>query len=325
MILLIGKRIILVFIVNRSVLYKKKMKTILLIVLHLIFVRLLGQSDSTTIKFNVNYLCNNFPERNYFNKSQLDSASLFIYESFKQHSDSVRTQDFTVNEKTFSNVICSINTLAKERIIIGAHYDVCGNQQGADDNASGVAALLELARLFKNSKLNYRVDLVAYSLEEPPNFRTKNMGSYFHAAYLEENNISVKGMISLEMIGFFSEKKHTQKYPIGLLKPFYGSRGNYIAVVRKWKAGKFARRAKKKFKATTTIRTKSISAPKSLAGIDFSDHLWYWYFGFSAIMITDTSFYRNVNYHKKEDTPDKLDYSKMAKVIDGVYRMILKF
>ena len=122
------------------------------------------------------------------------------------------------------NIICSINTDKKERIVIGAHYDVCGDQDGADDNASGVAGLLELARLLKHEKLNYRIDFVAYTLEEPPFFGTENMGSSIHAKYISDNKISLKGMISLEMIGYFNDKPHSQKYPLSFLKWFYGNK-----------------------------------------------------------------------------------------------------
>lgn len=124
------------------------------------------------------------------------------------YSDSVSTQSYTANGLQYKNIICSFGTENARRIIAGAHYDVCGAQEGADDNASGIAGLLELARLLKGQKLNYRIDLVAYSLEEPPYFRTQYMGSYIHAKSLADSKANVYGMISLEMIGYFKDEKN---------------------------------------------------------------------------------------------------------------------
>ncbi|MGM9478622.1 M28 family peptidase [Pedobacter sp. GSP4] len=229
-----------------------------------------------------------------------------------------------LTDTTFKNVICSFGTANSKRIIIGAHYDTCGNQEGADDNASGVSGLLELARLFKGQILKHRVDLVAYTLEEPPYFRTENMGSYIHAKSLETAKIDVYGMISLEMIGYFKDEKKSQSYPLGILSWFYGNKGNYITLVKKFGSGNFAKHFTKSFKQSQAIRTKTFVGPPSLPGIDFSDHLNYWKFGYSALMITDTSFFRNKNYHQVTDTMETLDLNRMAKVIDGVFYSITK-
>ncbi|NTW32841.1 MAG: M28 family peptidase [Bacteroidetes bacterium] len=129
--------------------------------------------------------------------------------------------------------MCSFGTDNKKRIIIGAHDDVCDQQEGADDNASGVIGLLELSRLLKGQKLNYRIDLVAYSLEEPPYFKTEYMGSYIHAKSLVESKADVYGMVSLEMIGYFKDEKKSQSYPIKPLSILYGNKGNFITLVKK--------------------------------------------------------------------------------------------
>lgn len=145
------------------------------------------------------------------------------------------------------------------------------------------------------------------------------MGSYIHAKSLVEKEIDVYGMISLEMIGYFKDAKKSQSYPLGLLSLFYGNKGNYITLVKKFGAGKFTRKFCKKYKSTKTITTKKFTGPPVLPGIDFSDHLNYWKFGFSALMITDTAFFRNKNYHEPTDTMETLDIKRMAKVIDGVF------
>ncbi|MFM8241825.1 MAG: M28 family peptidase, partial [Crocinitomicaceae bacterium] len=186
------------------------------------------KADTTQINAHLTKLTKTAEYRHFMNVNQLNETASYIFTEFSKYSDSVDYQLFNVNKNEYKNVICSFGTEHTQRVIIGAHYDVCGNQEGADDNASGVVGLLELARLLKNSKLPYRVDLVAYSLEEPPFFRTKSMGSYIHAHYLKNNKIPVIGMISVEMIGYFSKEKNSQDYPISLLKLKYGSRGDFI-------------------------------------------------------------------------------------------------
>lgn len=283
----------------------------------------LAQSDSSKLKAHVLELCEG-EARNYMNTQRLNSVANYIQSQFEKYSDSVTIQAYAVN-KIYKNIICSFGTENKERIIIGAHYDVCGDQAGADDNATGIAGLLELCRQLKGQKLKYRVDLVAYTLEEPPFFRTEKMGSYVHAKYLHDNNIPVKGMICLEMLGYFTDEKKSQDYPLGILRMFYGNKGNYITVVQKFSNGKFARKTKRLMKQQDIVRTKSFKGPAWLTGIDFSDHLNYWKFGYSAVMITDTSFYRNKNYHEKGDVPGILDFKRMALVVDEVFQTIINY
>lgn len=280
-------------------------------------------SDTLLIKTHLEAITKTKEFRNSENIEQLNQTADYIKSIFSEYSDSIFVQEYDVKDKIYKNVIASFGIENSKRIIIGAHYDVCEDQEGADDNASGVVGLLELARLLKGQKLNYRIDLVAYSLEEPPFFRTEYMGSYVYAKSLVENNVTVFGMISLEMIGYFKEEK-SQSYPVGILSLFYGNRGNYIAFIKKFGSGKFSRKFHKKFKAAKTIKTKKLTAPAFVTGIDYSDHLNYWKFGFSAFMITDTSFFRNPNYHEKTDTMETLNIPKMGQVIDGVFKSLIK-
>ncbi len=275
-------------------------------------------SDTTIIKSHLTAITKTGKFRTYKNIDQLNKTADYIKTVFSQYSDSIFVQEYSVDGQVYKNVICSFGTENKKRIIVGAHYDVCGNQEGADDNASGVVGLLELSRLLKGQKLNQRVDLVAYSLEEPPYFRTEYMGSYIHAKSLADNKTEVYGMISLEMIGYFKDEKESQSYPIDLLSLFKGNKGNYITLVKKFGAGQFTRKFCRKYKATKAIRTKKFTGTPA-SGIDLSDHLNYWKFGFSALMLTDTSFLRNKNYHKPTDAMETLDIKRMAKVIDGLF------
>jgi hypothetical protein len=280
--------------------------------------------DSIKLLTHLERLVNTEKSRNAENIEVLDSIASYIFEEFKLHSNLVEYQTFTVWKSDYKNVICSFGPANAERIIIGAHYDVCESQPGADDNASGISGLLELARLFKGENLNYRIDLVAYTLEEPPYFGSDKMGSYKHAEYLSLNKVPVLGMISLEMIGFFSDEKNSQHYPIKWLKLFYGSKGDFITSVQTFNSGKFVKRFNRKMGKNDFIKHKKFTAPVSIGGVDFFDHRNYWNFGFSACMITDTAFMRNSNYHKKTDTIETLDLTRMTAVIDAIFDSIMK-
>ncbi len=261
--------------------------------------------------------------RNFEHVGQLNRTADYIKAHFEKYADTTYFQTYQIGQQTYKNVIAVFHPKAEETIVIGAHYDVCGNQQGADDNASGVTGLLELARMLDTVHLADRLELVAFTLEEPPYFRTEYMGSYIHAKSLKDSNRKVKGMAVLEMIGYFSEEKGSQDYPIGFLRLFYGSKGNYITVVNRLHKGSFSKRFTKNMKRKSKVKTKQFKGPESLIGIDFSDHLNYWKMGFDACMLTDTAFYRNKNYHQRTDQMGTLNISKMAAVINGVFSTLM--
>jgi Zn-dependent M28 family amino/carboxypeptidase len=209
------------------------------------------------------------------------------------------------------------------RYVIGAHYDTAGPLPGADDNASGVAELLELARLLGNAQLPIRVELAAYTLEEPPFLRSEQMGSAIHAKALKREGAAVRVMISLEMIGYFSDAPDSQQYPISALSLFYPTEGNFISVIGNMGAGMLIRKIKKAMAETTSIPVYSINAPRLIPGVDFSGHLSYRREVYSAVMITDTAFYRNGNYHTIGDTAERSDYRRMSQVVEGVYASVI--
>ncbi|MBE0393640.1 hypothetical protein BJQ96_03511 [Flavobacterium sp. PL0002] len=280
-------------------------------------------ADTTRISHDLQVITQTPTSRTYKNVATLDSVASYIYAEFHKNTNRVSEQKFIVENQEYKNVIASFGPENGERIIVGAHYDVCEEQQGADDNASGTAGLLELARLLKAAKLKYRVDLVAYTLEEPPFFRTDYMGSAVHAKSLYDHKIPVKGMICLETIGYFSEKENSQSYPIAALKWIYGDKGDYITLVQKFNNGGFPSDFKDSMFDSNSILTKSFKSPSFLTGVDFSDHLNYWKYGFSAVMITNTAFYRNPNYHTDKDVLETINIPKMALVIDSVFRAIV--
>jgi Zn-dependent M28 family amino/carboxypeptidase len=203
---------------------------------------------------------------------------------------------------------------------------VCGEQPGADDNGTGTAALLELARLLGQAKqpLLQRIDLVAYTLEEPPYFRTPHMGSYVHAASLKAAKIPVTGMVALEMLGYYDERRGSQHYPVGVLKLIYGSRGNYVTVAQKFGgSGRWGRQLARRYRAVAGLPVRRFKAPAWLPGIDFSDHLNYWHFGYPALLLTDTAFYRNAHYHQESDTLNRLSLPRLALAINALWAALL--
>ncbi|QCX37969.1 M28 family peptidase [Aureibaculum algae] len=279
-------------------------------------------ADTVRVLNDLVKITNTQKPRNYKNIITLDSVADYIKSELIKICDTTAFQNYKVENKTYKNVIGSIGTENKERIIIGAHYDVYGNHTGADDNASGVAGILELARLLSKEKLNYRIDFVAYTLEEPPFFRTEQMGSAIHANYLYKNKISVKGMICLEMIGYYNSKPNSQEYPIPGMSLIYGNKADYITVVQHKNSGEFSDEFNQLFKSKKIIKTESLKGNSMLPGVDFSDHLNYWNLNYDAVMITNTAFYRNKNYHKKGDILSTLNLHKMSLVIEQLFLTI---
>ena len=278
--------------------------------------------DPARLETHVRKLSIEFTPRDESHIENLDRTAAYIMNEFSQTTQSVSESPYRVQGKWYRNVIAQFGPDSEERIIVGAHYDTAGPLPGADDNASGVAGLLELARLLGQHPPPIRVELVAFSLEEPPFFRTTGMGSSVHAESLRKQGARVRVMMSLEMIGYFSDEPQSQQFPTGLLRAFYPSKGNFIAVVGRLSEGLLVRQTKAAMRDAAPLPVYSINAPTLIPGIDFSDQLSYWNAGYSAVMITDTAFYRNRNYHTANDTAEKLDYKRMAMVVEGVHAAV---
>ena len=197
-----------------------------------------------------------------------------------------------------------------EIVIIGAHYDSVSVTPGADDNASGVAVLLALARELSGSKPERTLRLVAFTNEEPIYFQTEFMGSRVHARGCKARGEQVAAMLSLECLGYFTDEKKTQKYPFPL-SIFYPSRGNFVAVVGNRESKALVKRVRHGILAEKTIPCESIAMPDVLPGIGWSDHWSFWQEGYPAVMLTDTALNRNANYHRAGDTASTLNYPKM--------------
>ncbi len=276
---------------------------------------------SESLRERVEILSRGFGPRDADHPENLGKIADYLAAEFKSHGARVSLQDFEVHYTGYRNVIAEYGPESGQVVVIGAHYDTAGDQPGADDNASGVAGLLVLSRLLSHAKLTYRIMLTAYTLEEPPYFRTKDMGSAVHARSLRERGIAVKLMISLEMIGYFSNQENSQSFPIPLLNICYPSQGNFILVVDQLFSNHGAE-LKKWMIPASDLPVYSINAPAIIPGVDFSDHLNFWHHGYPAVMVTDTAFLRNDAYHTGRDTADRLDYTRMAKVVQGVYRYL---
>lgn len=279
--------------------------------------------DPVRLETHVRMLSETLVPRDAEHPENLDQVAAYIRREFEQATEHVFDQSYDVQGTTYRNVIALLGPDTEERIVIGAHYDTAGPIPGADDNASGIAGLIELAHLLSEVALPLRMELVAFTLEELPYFRTPKMGSAVHAASLKEQGIPVRVMFSLEMIGFFSNAPGSQAFPLSMLRAFYPSEGNFIAVVGKLFQGSTVRHIKRAMRKASPLPVYSINAPRWLPGVDFSDHKNYWEVGYSAVMITDTAFYRNPFYHTKYDTAETLDYSRMAMVVQGVYAAVL--
>lgn len=262
--------------------------------------------------------------RNYKNVAELDRVAAYLKQQVEQFGIPCEYQIYQVQQQNYRNVICRLNMGHAKKVIVGAHYDVYGDFKGADDNASGVAGVIEVARILAANKpnLKHNVELVFYTLEEPPYFRSAYMGSAVHAQSILAQKAQIEAVYILEMIGFFNAQA-VQDYPTGL-GLFYPEHGDYIAAVSNFSSRIFSEKYCKAMNNIKKLDCQRLIAPSFIQGVDFSDHLNYWNAGIPAIMITDTAFFRNKHYHTAQDTVEKLNLDKMAQVINGLAIILLE-
>lgn len=271
------------------------------------------------LKETVHYFSEEIGPRSHRDLEKLDETADYIEEKMISYKSEVKRQSFTFSGNNYHNIIGEVSgDKGSEPLIIGAHYDTVPSSPGADDNASGVAGLLELARLAAVKRPSKTVCFVAFTLEEPPLFKTRNMGSYVYAKSLKKENIKIEGMISLETIGYYCDRKGCQYYPLPFFKWFYPEKGNFIAFVGNIASKTFTKRVKDAFKKASSLPVESLNTVSIVPGIDFSDHASFWSVGYPAFMITDTAFYRNPNYHTPGDRAHTIDYRRMAMLVSGL-------
>lgn len=268
---------------------------------------------------HVAVLAGEIGERNLWRYAALEASADYIEKTFQAAGYAVASQHYVVNGKTVRNLEAVLPGIAAagETVVIGAHYDSVAGSPGANDNASGVAALLEVARLLARDKPARSVRFVAFVNEEPPFFYTEEMGSRVHARHARKRGDNIVAMLSLETIGYYTDAKGSQHYPL-LFSPFYPDAGNFIAFVGNLASRDLVQACLASFRGRTAFPAEGIAAPGWMAGIHWSDHWSFWREGYPAIMVTDTALFRYAHYHDRSDTPDKLDYERLARVVAGL-------
>jgi hypothetical protein len=264
-------------------------------------------------------------EHNLEHYGELEKAALYIERVLEGYGYPVTRQVFTARAKQVRNIDVVLEAPKKDIdvIVVGAHYDSAQGTPGANDNATGTAAVLELARLLHDLKdsAQKRIRLVLFVNEERPYYGTPEMGSLNFARLLHERGERVTAMYSLETIGYFSDQPGSQKYP----KPFgavFADKGDFISFVGMLNSRPLVQDTMRSFRAHTQFPTIGGVSPGFIPGIAWSDHWSFAQYGFQAVMVTDTAPYRYPHYHKATDTPDKIDYGKLARVVKGMERVI---
>jgi len=286
------------------------------------------------LKKHVLFLAGTLGMRNMAVPDNLEKAADYFEKSFREYDCKVSSQAYAVKEWPWSsgskpndyqprNIEAEFlgQVYSDEIILVGAHYDSVIGSPGANDNATGVAGLLEIGKILSEKKLKRTIRLVAFVNEEPPYFKTENMGSYIYAQRSWERRENILGMISLETLGYYSDQKGSQKYPfpLGFFKP---NKGNFVAFVSNIHSKPLLNKIVTRFRERAEFPSDGVAAPQIITGIDWSDHWSFWEFNYPAIMVTDTALFRYPYYHSLEDTWDKIQYDRLARVVLGISRVV---
>ena len=260
-------------------------------------------------------------EHNMFKPDALESAAVYIESELKGFGYPVERQPYATRMGTARNLEAALAGESDEVLVVGAHYDSVAGTAGANDNGSGVAATIELARLLRQAKLRRTVKFVLFANEEPPFFQGPDMGSVHFAQRARARGERIMGMFSLETIGYYSDVPGSQKYPPPLAT-FYPDTGNFIGFVSNVASRALLYEAIGAFRRHARFPSEGIAAPAFISGIDWSDHASFWSAGYPAVMVTDTAPFRYPHYHLASDTPDKIDYDRLARVVSGLEAML---
>lgn len=277
------------------------------------------------LRASVQQLAGTIGERNLFHYKQLVAAADYIHTTLAGFGYEVRRQNYLVAGQTCANLEAEVRGTDKPEdiLVIGAHYDSVQGSPGANDNATGVAALLALARAFANTQPSCTVRFVAFTNEEPPFFQSRHMGSRVYAQRCHAQGEKIMLMLSLETIGYYSEKPGSQSYPFPL-SFFYPSTGNFIAFVSNIEYASWVRQLLTAFRRQAQFPSEGGAVWEWIPGVAWSDHWSFWKEGYPAVMVTDTAPNRYPHYHTATDTPDKIDYARMARVVSGLQRVIME-
>ena len=276
------------------------------------------------LRRDVEKLCAAGP-RNTFERENLAASAGFIASELAAAGYRVERQTWTVDQDQTeaSNIIVELHgtTRPEEIIVIGAHYDSVDESPGADDNASGTAVLLAIARRLAHEKPSRTLRFVAFANEEPPHFQSEDMGSLRYARRCHERGETIAGMISIESVGYYTDAARSQQYPQPLAA-LYPSTGNFAGFVGNIASRALVMRSLRAFRDATPFPAEGAVLPELIQEIGWSDQWAFWQFGWPAIMVTDTAPYRNPNYHTVTDTPETLDYERMAAVTQGLVAVV---
>lgn len=276
-----------------------------------------------TLRSHVEYLANTIGHRNLRVSGSLELSANYISKVLHKAGYKARFLPFEMDNLEVNNIEAELRGKAKDKeiVVIGAHYDTAYGTKGANDNASGVAALLELANRFKDRSPDRTIKFLFFANEEPPYFHTRVMGSYIYALELRERNTNVTAMLSLETIGYYSDNPGSQLYPFPM-SLLYPDTGDFIGFVGNVKSSALVKNAIGAFRRSVDFPSEGAAVPGFMPGVDWSDHWGFWQNGYPGIMVTDTAPYRYMHYHTYEDTPEKLDYLRMARVVKGLEGVI---
>jgi Zn-dependent M28 family amino/carboxypeptidase len=272
---------------------------------------------------DVKELAQRIGERRLGHGTSLDDARRYIENELARAGFEPTLQTYEVRGARVSNVVAELSGKTRDIVVIGAHYDSVESAPGADDNASGVAMLLALARELAHAKHEKTVRFIAFANEEQPFFEAGEMGSQHSAALSKKRGERITAMLSLETLGYYTDAEKSQKYPFPL-SAIYPSRGNFVAFVGNTASRDLVRASIAAFRETAAFPSEGGALPESTPGVAWSDHSSYWRIGVPAVMVTDTAFLRNPHYHLPSDTPDKLDYERLARVATGLLGVVAK-
>jgi Zn-dependent M28 family amino/carboxypeptidase len=262
-------------------------------------------------------------ERNLWQGGTLDVTAKYIEETLQATGYAVSSQTYTVQGTSVRNLEVELGgtSQVEEIVLIGAHYDTVRGSPGANDNASGVAALLEIARLLAAKPLARSVRFVAFVNEEAPFFYTWEMGSHRYARRAHERGDNITAMLSLETIGYYSDAEGSQQYPSPVYTWLYPNTGNFIGFVGNLASRKLVRQCLGAFRRHSAFPSEGVAAPGRMMGIHWSDHWSFWQEGYAAVMVTDTALFRYPHYHASTDLPDRIDYERLARVVEGLAKV----
>ena len=274
------------------------------------------------LRADVQKLAGEIGERNMWHYPQLNAAADFIEDSFSRAGLTPRRDSYEMHGQPCHNIEAEIPGAEPEIILVGAHYDSVFGSPGANDNGTGVAATLALARRFASAKPKHTLRFVAFVNEEPPYFLSGEMGSLIYARRCKERGDKISAMISLETIGYFSDAPDSQTYPSPGLSLFYPKVGNFIGFVSNVQSRALLRRVIALFRKHGKIPSEGAALPAFIPGVSWSDQWSFWQQGYPAIMVTDTAPFRYPYYHSSNDTPDKLDYDRFTLVVSSMEKVI---